>query len=125
MRARLISLDYLVPRCDTSLDALPVMIGHAKDADIRLDDYSVADYHCRIDAIGDELIVSDLGTVHGTFVNNVRITAALLHHGDELAVGLTTFLFWPISPRSVKIPARSSCLPANDDCRGGTISGEG
>ena len=45
MRARLISLDYLVPRGDTNLDALPIMIGQARDADVRLDDYSVADYH--------------------------------------------------------------------------------
>jgi pSer/pThr/pTyr-binding forkhead associated (FHA) protein len=89
----LISLDYLVPHCDTSLEAFPAVIGHAKDADIRLDDYSVAEYHCRIDSAGDELVVSDLGTVHGTFVNNARVTEAVLRHGDELAIGLTTFLF--------------------------------
>jgi len=89
----LISLDYLVPRGDTSLDALPVVIGQAKNADVRLDDYSVADYHCRIELVDDEVIVSDLGTVHGTFVNGVRVAEAILRHGDELAVGLTTFLF--------------------------------
>ena len=69
MRARSISLDYLVPQCDTSLDALPVVIGHARDADIRLDDHSVGGYHCRIDCVGDEMVVSDLASVHGTFVN--------------------------------------------------------
>ena len=88
----MISLDYLTPQCDTSLDALPMVIGHAKNADIRLDDYSVADYHCRIDSVGDVLVVSDLGSVHGTFVNGARVMESVLSHGDELAVGLTTFL---------------------------------
>jgi pSer/pThr/pTyr-binding forkhead associated (FHA) protein len=93
MRARLISLDYLVPRGDTSLEAFPMVIGRAKDNDISVDDYSVADYHCRIECVDDELVVSDLGTVHGTFVNNVRVVEAVLHDGDELAVGMMTFLF--------------------------------
>jgi sulfite reductase (NADPH) flavoprotein alpha-component len=93
MKARLISLDYLVPRADTNLDAFPVVIGHAQNAAIRLDDYSVADYHCRIELVDDEVIVSDLGTVHGTFINDIRVDRGILRHGDELAVGLTTFLF--------------------------------
>jgi pSer/pThr/pTyr-binding forkhead associated (FHA) protein len=92
MRAKLISLDYLVPQCDTSLDVVPLVIGHAHNADICLDDYSVADYHCRIDSVGDELVVSDLGSVHGTFVNGARIADSVLNHGDELAIGLMTFL---------------------------------
>jgi pSer/pThr/pTyr-binding forkhead associated (FHA) protein len=92
MRAKLISLDYLVPQCDTNLDVFPIVIGHANNADIRLDDYTVADYHCRLDSTGDELVVSDLGSVHGTFVNGARIMESVLNHGDELAVGLMTFL---------------------------------
>jgi pSer/pThr/pTyr-binding forkhead associated (FHA) protein len=89
----LISLDYLVPRGNTKLETFPVVIGHAHDADIRLDDHALADYHCRIELVDDEAVVSDLGTVHGTFVNDVRVEREVLRHGDELAAGLTTFLF--------------------------------
>jgi pSer/pThr/pTyr-binding forkhead associated (FHA) protein len=92
MKARLISLDYHVPQCDTSVNGSPVVIGHAADVDIRLEDDSIAEHHCRIVADGDHWIVSDLGTVHGTRVNRSRITQSVLRPGDELSVGAMTFL---------------------------------
>ena len=92
MKARLISLDYHVPQCDTSLDTFPTMIGHAADADVCLDDHSIAGHHCRIVCDGEQWIVSDLGTVHGTRVNGSRISEAALRPGDELGVGMMSFL---------------------------------
>ena len=92
MKARLVSLDYHVPQCDTSLRTFPVVIGHAPDAAIRLDDQSVGDHHCRITSAGNGLVVSDLGSVHGTFVNGSRITESILKPGDEFGVGMVTFL---------------------------------
>ncbi len=38
------------------------------------------------------LVVRDLGSVHGTYVNGSRVTEAVLSAGDQLALGLTTFL---------------------------------
>ena len=95
MKARLVSLDYHVPQCNTSLNAFPVIIGHAPDAGIRLDDPSIAERHCEINADEDGLTVSDLDTVHGTFVNSARVTQSILQPGDELAVGMMTFLVEP------------------------------
>jgi pSer/pThr/pTyr-binding forkhead associated (FHA) protein len=96
MKARLVSLDYHVPQCDTTLNAFPVVIGHAADSGIRLDDPSVAERHCQITCVDNGLAVSDLGTVHGTFVNSVRITESVLRPGDELAIGMMTFLVEPV-----------------------------
>lgn len=92
MLARLISLDYFIPQCDTSLAQFPVVIGHAADADIQLHDQSISNHHCEIDCVNGRLIVRDLGSVRGTFVNRARIDESLLMPGDELAVGMMTFL---------------------------------
>ncbi len=109
MRARLVSLDYYVPLCDTSLDALPVVIGQAEDAEIRLDDFSVADYHCRVSATDDGLTVTDLDTVHGTYVNGTRVTESVLTPGDELSIGMMTFLVQPAAEAAEpRRPSRTS-----------------
>ena len=91
MRASLVSLDYEVPNCDTSLRDLPVTIGRSPDADICLNDPSVALYHCRIEQVGDQLLVYDLGSAHGTAVNGDRIRESPLLPGDSLSVGLRSF----------------------------------
>ena len=96
MKCRLISLDYDMPLCDASIGAESAVIGHAADADIRLDATSIAEHHCRIVSEGDHWIVSDLGTVHGTFVNGAKIEESILRPGDELAIGLLTFLVQPV-----------------------------
>jgi pSer/pThr/pTyr-binding forkhead associated (FHA) protein len=92
MKAELISLNYHVPACDTTLRDFPVIIGRGRGADIRLEDHSVCDYHCRIDLVDGELTVTDLGSLHGTCVNSSQITESPLRHGDELAIGMLSFL---------------------------------
>jgi pSer/pThr/pTyr-binding forkhead associated (FHA) protein len=88
----LISLDYVVPKCDTSITDLPVLIGHAGDCQICLDDHSVSNHHCEIDCFNGSMGVRDLDSVHGTFVNAKRISKSQLLPGDQLAVGALTFL---------------------------------
>jgi pSer/pThr/pTyr-binding forkhead associated (FHA) protein len=92
MNAELISLNYHVPQCDTSLCDFPVTIGRAADVEIHLDDHSVSNYHCRINEVDGRLTVLDLGSVHGTCVNSSLITEATLKPGDVLAIGMLSFL---------------------------------
>lgn len=91
MQARLVSLDYQVPDCDPSLAQLPVTIGRSPDAGIHLEDYSASHYHCRIAQIDGQLVVLDLGSVHGTFVNGTRISESPLMPGDSLGIGMLSF----------------------------------
>ena len=92
MRVQLIGLDY--PGCeeDLSPESLPVVIGHDRDAGICLNDHSISNRHSQIDLVDGNLMVRDLGSVHGTFVNGVRVVQSLLRPGDVLALGLLTFL---------------------------------
>jgi pSer/pThr/pTyr-binding forkhead associated (FHA) protein len=102
MKTRLISLDYCAPQCDMNLDDLPVTIGQAADAEIRLDDPSVSKYHCYIDRIDNLLVVRDLNSRHGTRVNGTLVSESVLMAGDELAVGMMSF--WVQSLESPSLP---------------------
>lgn len=92
MPTQLLSLDYAVPSCESRLAEFPVRIGHAADAHIRLMDQSVSDHHCEIDEVNGSMIVRDLDSVHGTFINGMRIHESELRAGDRLSVGMLTFL---------------------------------
>jgi pSer/pThr/pTyr-binding forkhead associated (FHA) protein len=106
MKLRLVSLDYRVPQGNMTLDRLPVTIGQADDADIRLQDPSVSKYHCDIVRVDDMLVVRDLGSRHGTRVNGSRVHESALLPGDELAVGMMTFLVQAL-PSDVPVPPRA------------------
>jgi pSer/pThr/pTyr-binding forkhead associated (FHA) protein len=72
------------------LSHLPVLVGRSEQADIRLEDRWMSRKHCEIDARNGVLVVRDLGSRHGTWLNNQRVVEAEIHPGDELAIGLTT-----------------------------------
>jgi predicted component of type VI protein secretion system len=53
---------------------------------------SVSRRHCRLRLDGDRLIVEDLGSVNGTFLNGELLTGpSALHDGDRFRVGPVTF----------------------------------
>ena len=87
-----------VTRHDGVFARLPLVIGRGPDAGIRLNDRTVSHWHCRIDQIDGKLVVCDLGTVHGTFVNGTRINESPLMPGDILSVA---FQLPPLLARTV------------------------
>lgn len=75
------------------LDRLPVLLGRGSDTEIRLSDRGVSRRHARIEAEGDDLILSDLGSTNGTYVGEERITRHRLQDGDQVRIAATTLLF--------------------------------
>jgi pSer/pThr/pTyr-binding forkhead associated (FHA) protein len=71
-------------------DHFPLVIGRSEDADVKLDDRWASRRHCLIEAQDGTLVVQDLGSKHGTLLNNVIISEAVLKPGDRLSIGLTT-----------------------------------
>ena len=70
-----------------------MIVGLDPGADICLDDSAVGHYQCMIDFGDGELMVWDLGTRSGTFINGARVSAnAPLLPGDEIAFGKNRFL---------------------------------
>jgi pSer/pThr/pTyr-binding forkhead associated (FHA) protein len=110
MNVELLSLNYQIPACDTHLRTFPAVVGTALDAEIRLDDHYVSKYHCEIDLIDGALRVRDLDSLHGTFVNSAQISESTLHNGDELAIGLQTFLvqIYEEANREISLPPKET-----------------
>ena len=63
------------------------MIGRSPDCDIFLDDVTVSRRHAELMREGDRLVIRDLGSLNGTFVNRRRIESAVLEDDDELQIG--------------------------------------
>ena len=91
MRVKLISLDDWMPHRKIAIGKLPTTIGRSPDAGICLEDRWVSRRHCQLDQIGGTLVVRDLGSTHGTFVNGVQIAEAHVLPGDKLTVGMSSF----------------------------------
>ncbi len=64
-----------------------VGIGRAPDNDLAVDNLAVSNYHARVYFEAGRLVVEDLNSLNGTFVNDLRVERATLHDGDSIWVG--------------------------------------
>lgn len=65
----------------------PISIGRSPDNDLPVDNPAVSDHHARVYAEAGRLVVEDLDSLNGTFVNDLRVERATLHDGDSIWVG--------------------------------------
>ncbi|HKD99391.1 MAG TPA: FHA domain-containing serine/threonine-protein kinase, partial [Planctomycetota bacterium] len=103
-----------------------VTIGRdAKLAGVVIDDPAVATVHCRVAPVkGGGFGVQDLGTDGGTFVNDRRVKAARLAHGDRIRVGGVELSFQDAESVTPRPAAAASARPAPaDDAIGREIGG--
>jgi predicted component of type VI protein secretion system len=91
MKLRFVTIDLWAPSLELTLSGSPVVIGSGEHADLRLDNRWTSAWHCEIAHAQDALIVRDLGSEHGTFVNGQLVERAPLETGDSLTVGIRTF----------------------------------
>jgi pSer/pThr/pTyr-binding forkhead associated (FHA) protein len=65
----------------------PVGIGRSPDNDLPVDNLAVSNYHARVYFEANRLVVEDLDSLNGTFVNDLRVERATLHDGDSIWIG--------------------------------------
>src|ERR1051325_6217590 len=70
-----------------------MVIGTDAAADLRLSDPTVSRLHCEIVNADGKVLVRDLDSRNGTFVNGVSIIAARLSDGSVIKVGRTEMVF--------------------------------
>jgi pSer/pThr/pTyr-binding forkhead associated (FHA) protein len=68
---------------------LPAILGRDEQADIYLRDPWASRKHCILAEIGEALVVSDLGSKNGIFLNGHRVRESQLMPGDRFAIGRT------------------------------------
>jgi hypothetical protein len=71
----------------------PLVLGRGRQSATRLNDPHVSRVHCQIEFRGDDLILKDLNSVGGTFVNDRAIGEHVLQSGDILRLGETLLRF--------------------------------
>jgi len=91
MIARLVCLDAADPRNDILLSKFPVVVGRDRHADLNVQDDWVSRVHCLIEEQAGQLLVRDLASHHGTYVNGRLVGESPLVPGNTLTVGCTTF----------------------------------
>jgi pSer/pThr/pTyr-binding forkhead associated (FHA) protein len=65
----------------------PVSIGRSPDNDLPVDNLAVSNHHARVYYEAGRLVVEDLDSLNGTFVNDLRVERATLHDGDSIWIG--------------------------------------
>ena len=69
-------------------------IGRHSESDILFDDITVSRRHAEIVKTSNSLIIRDLGSLNGTYVNQSRVDEFAITHGDELQVGKYRMVFF-------------------------------
>ncbi len=82
------------------LDTDIVTVGRHPESDIFLDDISVSRRHATFTRTENGYVISDLGSLNGSYVNRDRIdTDVVLSGGDEVQIGKYRLIFFSGAPR--------------------------
>jgi hypothetical protein len=69
------------------------LLGRGTDCDLRLVDPGVSRHHAEIRIEGPEIVLVDLGSTNGSFVNGQPIRRVTLADGARISLGRTTLVF--------------------------------
>ena len=70
------------------------LLGREESADIRLEDTFASSQHARLVPQGDVMVIEDLGSTNGTYLNGEPLRGPQpLHVGDSIRIGDSDFTF--------------------------------
>jgi pSer/pThr/pTyr-binding forkhead associated (FHA) protein len=80
----------ITPIGDLELGAGSLLIGRLPECDVLLHDTLVSRMHARISVQGDDVVVEDLHSTNGVYVNGARVGhSTVLREGDRILIGTT------------------------------------
>ena len=69
------------------------LLGRGTDCDLRLNDNEVSRHHCMFRLQNEDILIMDLGSSNGTFVNELRVRSQTsVKEGDQVKVGPFRFV---------------------------------
>src|SRR5262245_28253291 len=104
-------------------DHKEIVVGRSSDLDMVLVEDMVSRRHARIACNGSQIVIEDLGSTNGTFVNGEKIKRATLKEGDRVLIGTNILKVVSMDPAAPQPPRRH---PEETSGRGGqakTMSG--
>ena len=115
--SHLVILDGELAGKEIPCGAVPIRIGSALDGQLVLkSDASVSRRHALVETTPGGLIVRDLGSTNGTFVDEVRVKEAFLQPGCVVRVGLTRM--------RLEVLSRKEAIKPSIDARFGHLVGQ-
>ncbi len=78
-------------------------LGRSDVSDFQIADPSVSSSHCDIVVNGDSIVIKDLGSTNGTFVNHAQVQEATLQDGSGIRLGGVVLTFYSEGPASVTV----------------------
>ena len=88
---------------EVPLGTRPVTIGRAPDNDIPIDNLAVSNYHERVYVEAGSLVVEDLNSLNGSFLNDIRVERAMLKDGDTVLIGKHHILVDQVNDAAVPV----------------------
>ena len=85
--AKLVILNQGMTGRTFELNVERTTVGRVEDNTLQIADGSVSSHHCEIILRGTEIVIKDLNSTNGSFINNDRITESVLKSGQVLRLG--------------------------------------
>jgi len=85
-------------------------IGRVEDNSFQIAEPSVSSHHCEVLLRGNEVVIKDLNSTNGTFINDEKITESVLKPGQTLRLGQIELRLEDGAPASA--PATGAPAPA-------------
>src|SRR6266567_9574918 len=76
-----------------NLNSSSLVIGRSSKCDIQIDQESISRNHSKIVNTGKSILVRDLGSTNGTYVNDEPVDEYVMRDGDLIKIGRTIFKF--------------------------------
>jgi pSer/pThr/pTyr-binding forkhead associated (FHA) protein len=86
------------------LKAEKTTVGRVEDNTFQIPDGSVSSHHCELLLRGNDVVVRDLDSTNGSFINGERITEAVLKPGHILRLGMVEMRLETGEPAAAKKP---------------------
>jgi hypothetical protein len=100
-------VSIITPVSELELREGSILVGRLPECDVMIDDGLVSRMHARLTVRDESVIVEDLHSTNGIYVNGTRIThSALLREGDRLLIGTTEISLFEARPDARVTPLR-------------------
>jgi pSer/pThr/pTyr-binding forkhead associated (FHA) protein len=88
-------------------------VGRQQDCDISIPGDEISRHHAKLQVLPDGVMVEDMGSANGTFINDKRVHSGVLKPGEELRLDTVRFLLMSPGMEVTKpTPAPAAAAPA-------------
>jgi hypothetical protein len=100
-----------------------IVVGRSSELDMVLVEDMVSRRHARIECTDDQIIIEDLGSTNGTFVNGEKIKRATLKEGDRVLIGTSILKVVSTDPSAPARPRREEMPSGGRSAQTRSMSG--